>query len=98
MRPLEATVVFQPEVGQAIHADVRQPQQAKGQHQRAVPGQSGQAHQGRERIGVPNVVDSSAEAAAAYVADHEKVWQKNHRRHEPPRLVRGGIQQQRRLL
>jgi len=30
MRPLEASVVFQPEAGQAVHADVRQPQQAKG--------------------------------------------------------------------
>jgi len=93
---LEAHVVLQAVAGQPVHADVRQPEQAQGERQRVVADGSGQRHGGRQQVGVPEVVHGRADPGAAQVAEHEQVGQQDHRGDQPPRLVRGREQDQRR--
>jgi len=93
---LEAHVVLQAVEGQPVHADVRQPEQAEGERQRMVADGSGQRHGGRQQVGVPEVVHGRADLGAAQVAEHEQVGQQDHRGDQPPRLVRGREQDQRR--
>jgi hypothetical protein len=61
-----------------------------------VPDGSGQRHGGWQRVGVPKVVHGRADPGAAQVAEHEQVGQQDHRGDQPPRLVRGREQDQRR--
>jgi hypothetical protein len=93
---LEAGVVLQAVAGEPVHADVRQPEQAEGERQRVAAEGSGQRHGGGQRISVPEVVHGRADPSAAQVAEHEQVRQEDHRRDQPPRLVRGREQDQRR--
>jgi hypothetical protein len=69
---------------------------AEGERQRVVAEGSGQRHGGGQQISVPEVVHGRADPGAAQVAEHEQVGQQDHRRHQPPRLVRGREQDQRR--
>jgi len=88
---LESRIAFEAVTNHSIKTDVRAPNEGNREDQARMQDSTGSDQQGRNNVGVPNIINQSAEAEINQVTQHEKIGHKEQRPVKPPTKMLSGV-------